>query len=127
MRAMPSPAEMIVPSSETSTPALNPSICCRRTLVISSAFSSAMPPSPQDDSRRAPGCGILRAWISVRPGQLVAQGFDVAFQAPVVALGPDPRARPSEEGRVDALRDLHGASRHVLQSLLEPLQLGGRQ
>src|SRR2546425_3894531 len=85
MRAMPSPQEMIVPSSETSTPALNPSICCLRTLVISSAFSSAMPPSPQEVPGRAP--------VSVRTDQPLAQGFEIAPQGPVV----DPRADRSEE------------------------------
>src|SRR6266571_3206658 len=113
MRAMPSPAEMIVPSSETSTPALNPSICCLRTLVISSAFSSAMPPSPQEVPGRAP--------VSVRPDQPLAQGFEIAPQGPVVDPRADPRARAPQEGGVDALRDLHGAPGHGLQRLPQAL------
>src|SRR6267142_5648463 len=113
MRAMPSPAEMIVPSSETSTPALNPSICCLRTLVISSAFSSATSLSPQEIPGRAP--------VSVRSDQPLAQGLEIAPQCPVVDLRPDPRARATQEGGVDALCDLHGSPGHRLQRLPQPL------
>src|SRR6267143_2481479 len=114
MRAMPSPAEMIVPSSETSTPPLNPSICCLRTLVISSALISAMPPSP----RNRP---------SVRPGEPLAQDLELVPQGSVIHPGSDPRSRPAQEGRVDPMHDSHLAPGDRLERLPKALQLRCRQ
>src|SRR2546428_5127998 len=113
MRAMPSPAEMIVPSSETSTPPTNPSICCLRMLVISSALISAMPHSP------------LRP--SVRPEQPLAQGFELVPQGPVVDPGPDSRAHPAQKGRINLMPDPHRAPGHGLERVTQALQLRGRQ
>src|SRR5712664_4943238 len=114
MRAMPSPAEMMVPSSETSTPPLNPSICCLRTLVISSALISAMPPSP-------------RIPPSVRPDEPLAQDFELVPQGSVIHPGADTRARPAQEGRVDPMRDPHPAPGDRLERLPQALQLRRRQ
>src|SRR2546425_839793 len=113
MRAMPSPAEMIVPSSETSTPPTKPSICCLRMLVISSALISVMPHSP------------LRP--SVRPDQPPAQGFELMPQRPVVDPGPDSGARPAQKGRINLMPDIHPATGYGLERLTQALQLRRRQ
>src|SRR5262245_47079517 len=114
MRAMPSPAEMIVPSSETSTPDLNPSICCLRTLVISSALISAMPHSP-------------RIRPSMRPDEPLAQGVELPPESAVVHLRADPRPRTAQERRVDAMRDLHLSPGQRFERLPQALQLSRRQ
>src|SRR5258705_308403 len=114
MRAMPSPAEMIVPSSETSTPPLNPSICCLRTLVISSALIAAMPHSPPNRP-------------SMRPDELLAQGLEVVPQGAVVDPGADPRARSPQKAWLDLLGEPHRAPGHFFQRLAQPLQIGRRQ
>src|SRR5437867_10404089 len=114
MRAIPSPAEMIVPSSETSTPAVNPSICCLRTLVISSALISAMPRSP-------------RIRPSVRPGQPLAQGFELASQGSVVDLGADARARTAQEGRINLMPDPDRPPGHRLERLSQAFHVRRRQ
>src|SRR5262245_12171057 len=113
MRAIPSPAEMIVPSSETSTPDLNPSICCLRTLVISSALISAMPHSPR--------------FRSMRPDEPLAQGVELPPESAVVHLRADPRPGAAQERRVDAMRDLHLVPGDRFERLAQALQISRRQ
>src|SRR5260221_14699206 len=104
---MPSPTAMIEPSSVTSTPDLNPWICCFRTLAISSALISMKSP-----------------WLS-RLGQPLAQDSELALQGSVVHPRADPGARPAQDRGVDAHREPHGAARHLLHRRAELLLLRG--
>src|SRR3990172_1958295 len=96
MRAMPSPTEMTLPSSLTSTPALNPSICCRRTLVISSALISAI--------------RLVSPVLLPSPPQPLPHQCDLALQASVVTPRTDARPDPAEECGIHLRLQPHGAA-----------------
>src|SRR5688572_5798343 len=116
-RAIPSPTESTVPTSDTSTPAAKPPSCSRMILVISSARMSIS--SPLRGGGSTPPAS-LEAFRSVRPAaEVLAQRDEAGLHAAVVGAAVHVHEQAAEKTRVHARDELDVFAREALEGFLQ--------
>src|SRR5438309_5433723 len=107
MRAMPSPIEMMLPTSATSTSTAKLPICSRMILEISSALMSMLFRSSRDSD------AFHQSFLDL---------FQLTRDAAVVAGAPDARDDAADNRRVDARVEHDASSRDAREAALERLR-----